>query len=114
MHELSIAEAILNLAAGHVPPGAVVTRLHVRAGAMQSIDAESLQWAWEGVREQRSCLSKSELELRVMPWSLRCPRCGAAFVSDDPFARCACGCDRAYPSGGDELLLEAIDVEDLS
>lgn len=110
MHELSIAESILRLADEHVPRGAALHAVRIAAGPMRGIDPESMQLAWKGVTDSRA--GKIALELETLPWTLRCPQCDREWTSREIDARCACGCDRPYPVGGDELRLLSIELED--
>ena len=64
MHELSIAESVLELAQRHVPPGQSLQRVSVRAGALRGIEPHAMDFAW------RACTlgldaegSKLELEI---------------------------------------------------
>ena len=46
MHELSIATSILELAQRHVPAGAVLQRVDVRAGELRGIEPQAMEFAW--------------------------------------------------------------------
>lgn len=110
MHELSIAQAILNLAASHTPSGATLRSVHVRAGPMRGIDPDAMQLAWSAVIPDDFI----SLRLTLLPWTLRCPECGDEFPSDDlsPTPCPSCGSPNASPLAGDDLSLTSIDVDD--
>jgi hydrogenase nickel incorporation protein HypA/HybF len=110
MHELSIARALLNLAAQRVPPGSRLRTVRLRAGALRCIDPVALHWAWQAATQGAAARACS-IELIQLPWRICCEDCGQTFDSDRPFAPCPCGGSRQRPVGGDELILESIDVE---
>jgi hydrogenase nickel incorporation protein HypA/HybF len=111
MHELSIAQSLAELAASHVPSGSVLRRVRIRAGALRAIDPQALQWAWESLRAAAGCC-EAELDLVLIPWTLRCAECGQTWHSPEIELACACGCHDVHPTGSDELLIESIDVSD--
>jgi hydrogenase nickel incorporation protein HypA/HybF len=111
MHELSIAQALMDLAVSHAPAGAVVRSLRICAGPLRGIDPEALRWAWSSVTAGHA-LHEAELDVQLLPWRLRCPRCAVEWTSDLPDSPCSCGCDAAYPVGGDELRLDSLEVDD--
>lgn len=111
MHELSIAHALIDLARGHVPEGARVRTVRVRVGPLQAIDDDAMQFAWAAVTEG-STLKDSELLLEWLPWILNCTECGRRWRSENWSAPCTCGSAEVDPTGGDELTLLSIDVDD--
>ena len=111
MHELSIAHALIDLAREHVPKGAQVRTVRVRVGPLQAIDNDAMQFAWAAATEG-SALKGSELSLEWLPWILNCTECGRRWRSENWSAPCTCGCTSVDPTGGDELTLLSIDVDD--
>jgi Zn finger protein HypA/HybF involved in hydrogenase expression len=110
MHELSIARAILDTARARTPPGTRLTRVNVVAGPLQAIDPLALSWAWESVTLGLA-MSPSVVVLTTTPWRLQCEACGQTFESDSIDAGCVCGSARSHPVGGDQLILETLEVE---
>jgi Zn finger protein HypA/HybF involved in hydrogenase expression len=110
MHELSIAEALLELARKHVPDGAVLKGVSVRVGRMRAIDEPAMDLAWRAVTEDAP-EGAVKLEMQFSPWKLQCPACGRLFDADDYPADCVCGQRGAMPVGTDELQLLSIDVD---
>jgi Zn finger protein HypA/HybF involved in hydrogenase expression len=108
MHELSIAEAILDLAREHVPTGKRLTSVTVRAGRLRAIDHDAMELAWAAVTDGGDAVS---LDLQLSPWTLRCGQCGRSFESDEHPAACTCGSGDTVPVGTDELQLLSIDVD---
>lgn len=110
MHELSIAEAVLELARKHVPPDALLRKVSLRVGRLRAIDGSAMELAWSAVLDGAP-EGKVALEMTLLPWRLRCPDCAREFDADDYPARCACGSGGAMPIGTDDLQLESIDVD---
>jgi Zn finger protein HypA/HybF involved in hydrogenase expression len=112
MHELSIARALLQLAAERVPPGGRLRAATLTAGPMQAIDPRAMTWAWDDLTRD-SPWAGAALRVDQRPWRLRCGACGAVSDATELGAPCpACGvADAGRPVGGDELLLESIEVD---
>lgn len=108
MHELSIAESLIDIVQEHCPSGAVVQTVYVEAGPMRGIDPEAMQFAWQCATPNTICRD-SRLELRILPWQLRCSACGSQWTGDDVFVTCKCG-HPPNPIGGNDLKLTGIDV----
>ena len=111
MHELSIADAVRAIAERHAD-GRSVTRVEVRVGHLRQVVPESLQFAWELVT-QGTTLDGAELAIEYVPATAICARCEA----EEPLAafppRCgACGSLDMEVRGGDELLVDALELEE--
>ena len=111
MHELSIAEAALDIVRQSVPAGAELKVVHLRAGPLRGIEPEAMQWAWSAATRD-SEFDGAELRIEILPWTLRCADCGRTFIGDDMFAPCECGSETTGPDGGDELLIVSLEVEE--
>jgi hydrogenase nickel incorporation protein HypA/HybF len=111
MHELSIAHELLNLVAEHTPAGARVVSVRVQAGAMQAIDPDAMQFAWQAATQGES-LEGSRLDLELLQWHMECNDCGRTWEADEAFEPCVCGNPRPQIAGSDELTLVSLDVED--
>ena len=114
MHELSLASSVLEIAWRSVPRHARLRVVRVIAGPMRAIDPDAMQFAWQSVTAEAGD-EKVQLELDLRPWTLRCPECGRAWNSEQLVCACfACGCNRAFPLGGDELQVVSIEVDEQS
>ena len=111
MHEMSIAQSIWELARKRVPAGAMLRRVHVRAGPLRALDPESMQWAWDALSAEAGA-SEVRLDLATPPWTMRCADCNRQWESSELADRCACGSHRVEIIGGDELQLTSIEVDD--
>ncbi len=111
MHEMSIAETIMEVASSHVPQGAKIRKVKVRAGAKRAIDPKALQVAWD-IWTAGVASAAVKLELNSLPWSYHCPKCQNDWVSHEAEAVCACGYERPIPTGSDELKVTSIEIDD--
>ena len=111
MHELSIAEALREIAVQHAPPGTVIRKVVVRAGPLRGIDPDAMQLAWQSATAGHP-LQGAILDLRLLPWSMRCATCERTWAAADAYDSCTCGNDRPNVLGGDDLVLESLDVDD--
>jgi Zn finger protein HypA/HybF involved in hydrogenase expression len=113
MHEFSIAESIRDLSQRLVPPGVRLRKIVICAGPMRAVDPEALQHAWQALM-QDSPAGEVRLQVDVLPWRLQCVDCEAEFDAPELSTACACGSTRTSPSGGDELLMTALEVDPIS
>lgn len=111
MHELSIAHALIGLAREHVPDGARVRGLRVRVGPLQAISPQAMRFAWSAATEG-TLFQGAELSFEHLPWILNCLACGRRWRSESWSEPCPCGSADVDPTGGDELTLLSIDVDD--
>lgn len=110
MHELSIADSLLEQVRRHMPAGKRLQAVRLRVGAKQGIDPESLKMAWE-VTLASTPLAGAVLEVEYLPWQLTCPQCGRRWDSPEVFVECQCGCATPHAEGSGELTLLSLDVE---
>jgi hydrogenase nickel incorporation protein HypA/HybF len=110
MHELSIASAIVAIAARHAA-GRRVTAVEVRVGHLRQVVPDSLAFAFELVAEGTE-IEGAQLVLHEVPAAGRCRTC----ATDGPLAafplRCeACGGLDVEVIGGEELLVDSLELE---
>ena len=111
MHELSIASAVLAIVERHAD-GRRVSRVELRVGHLRQVVPPALEFAWELVAEG-TVADGAELSLEEVPAALRCERCGGESTLTAFPARCAaCGSLDCEVTGGDELLVDALELED--
>lgn len=110
MHEMSLAEGILEVAlqAAEDQP---IRRVRVRAGALQRIVADSLQFCFE-LAAAGTPAAEALLDLAILPARLRCRRCQAeSELMQPPFLCAACGDPDVAYVGGDELLVDGVELD---
>lgn len=112
MHELSIAESIIEVIDSHLDEGgyARCSAVTVRAGLLSAVDEEALRFAFEALCEQAG---RDGVELTVeTTYPAASCECGCRFEVTDIIYQCPqCGSVTASLSGGDELEVIKLEVE---
>ena len=114
MHELSIAQSILDLATEEAGlHGAVqIHRIHLRLGPLSGVAKEALLSAFDLAREYYACPG-ARLQIEETPLTAHCPTCGRAqeLVSMQEL-RCAdCGTPIHELESGNELEVVALELQ---
>jgi hydrogenase nickel incorporation protein HypA/HybF len=109
VHEIGLAEAILE-AVEKRAEGRPVTRAKVRAGALLRVVEPAMDQAFHLVTEG-TIAEGAAIDLVVTPAQISCRSCGHQDDALDPLALCpACGGGDVDLTGGDELVLESIEI----
>jgi len=111
MHELSIASALVDIVLRHAG-GRRVTAVEVKVGRLRQVVPDALEFAFELVARETP-LEGARLELQDVPVTVRCRACDAESQVDGfPFACAVCGELDVEVTTGDELSVEAIEVDE--
>lgn len=111
MHELSIAQAIVDLVTRHAA-GRRVVSVEVNVGHLRQVVPDSLQFAF-GLVTQGTALDGVELVITHVPAAGRCRDCGAESVMEDfPLCCARCGGLNVDVLAGEELLVDALELEE--
>jgi hydrogenase nickel incorporation protein HypA/HybF len=114
MHELSIAQNIIEIIHQYVP---VIDRCRVRSiativGEQSGVVAESLIFSYQAITASTE-LERSYLMIDVVPFSIECKNCGAVSNTEMGSMQCpACGELDSVITGGTELSVKEIELED--
>jgi hydrogenase nickel incorporation protein HypA/HybF len=113
MHELSIAESILDAVRQELlkHPGGRPTRAGLRIGELSGVDVDSLSFCFEAVLKGTEWESL-QLDIRACPQRRLCGNCGNDFpvVDYDPICP-ACSSSNTRLTSGDELDFDYLEVE---
>jgi hydrogenase nickel incorporation protein HypA/HybF len=110
LHELSVAAAIVDAAVRH-GGGRRVVKVEVKVGRLRQVVPSALEFAFVLVA-QGTPVEDAVLEVEQVPARIACRRCGAVEELEDlPFACPACGSPEVDVVAGDELSVEALELE---
>jgi hydrogenase nickel incorporation protein HypA/HybF len=110
MHELSIADAMLEVVLRHAGDRRV-TRVELRVGHLRQVVPSALEFAFE-LLAQGTPAEGAELELVQVPAAVRCRDCGTESEQETfPLSCTACGGLAVDLVRGEELLVDSLDVE---
>ncbi len=114
MHELSLAQGILNLVENHVPPRqmSAVQIVHVDLGRLSGVVADSLEFCFEAL-VAGTTLQNARLCLNKIPLCLSCDDCRQSFESDGDIFQCPrCKGNATKVVSGMELQVKEIELQE--
>ncbi len=115
MHELSIISSVVENVIESLQkyPGARVTEVRLRVGALAAVIEDSLQFCY-GIATDDTPLQGSRLVVNIVPVTVYCEACGAEgpIESLQSFRCPTCGEPAGDVRHGRELEIEAIEIED--
>lgn len=115
MHELSIIEALIEQVEKEVRQSGQkgrVVRLELRIGRLSGVCPDSLLFAWELLAPETS-MAGAVMDITQPMAVCRCRTCGARTEVEQLTAACPkCGSADVSIEGGQEMLLESIELED--
>jgi hydrogenase nickel incorporation protein HypA/HybF len=111
MHELNLAASIADIVHRHAR-GRPVTRVEVAVGCLRLAMPSALAFGFE-LASMGTSFEGAKLEIRQVPVRGRCRACGHEVEPETwPLACPTCASFQLAISGGEELRVEAIEVED--
>ena len=113
MHELSIAQSIVDSAREHAAlnGGRRVLRIGVRVGEISGVAVDALEFCF-GMTVKDTDLDGAALDLEQIPVRYRCGSCAHEFQPAEFLADCpACGHAGSAMVAGDELGLSFLELE---
>jgi len=114
MHELSIAQNILEIAKEHLPGGAShrVKSIRIRVGEGAGIVRDSLEFCFNAVIAGTE-MEGSVLEIERVPFVVKCNSCGKKSANGGEILLCSfCNGNDVKMISGNELLVTAIELID--
>jgi hydrogenase nickel incorporation protein HypA/HybF len=114
MHELPIAQSILEIALRHADKAEAkrITNLYLVMGELSKIVDESIQFYWDIIAKE-TIAEGAILHFRYVPAEFQCMACFEKYHPGDTeeFECPNCGAVGVKIIAGEEFSLEAIDVE---
>lgn len=111
MHELAIAQSIVQIATAHAGRRRV-TKVWVRVGHLRQVVASALEFSFELATEGTPAAGAS-LEIEPVPAAGICRRCGReSELFEFPLRCLSCGAVDLEITGGEELLVESLELEE--
>jgi hydrogenase nickel incorporation protein HypA/HybF len=113
MHELSIAENILEISLRHAQEAGAsrVTDIYLVIGRLSSFVDDSIQFYWDFMSENTICAGAA-LHFERIPARLLCQSCNLEYTLDAELVPCP-SCSSAYIKviAGEEFRVDSIQVE---
>jgi hydrogenase nickel incorporation protein HypA/HybF len=113
MHELPVTESILEIALRHAEKAGArrVTGLYLVIGQLSSLLDDSIQFYWDIIAKD-TLAEGATLHFNRIPTEIECQECKHHYSPENGNFLCPkCGSIRIKIISGEELRLEAIDVE---
>jgi hydrogenase nickel incorporation protein HypA/HybF len=109
MHELSIAEAVVEIASRHAG-GRTVSKVELKVGHLRQVVPSALEFAFE-LLTTGTPLEGAELVIEDVPARGRCKQCGAETQMRAFPLQCGhCGGLDLEIETGEELLVDALEI----
>ncbi len=110
MHELSIAQAIVDVAARNAGESRV-TAVYVKVGNLRQVVPSALEFSFE-LCAHGTMVEGATLELEQVPVGVTCRSCGSGSEPDGfPLACAACGDLAVDVVQGEELQVQSLELE---
>jgi hydrogenase nickel incorporation protein HypA/HybF len=113
MHELAIAQRLIETASALLPPDAQhISLLKVQLGALAGVSAEELRFGFEVMSARTSCAG-AQLWIDPVPAIAHCPQCGVDFIVDDDGLICpSCNSPAVVVLQGKEMVITSLQAGD--
>jgi hydrogenase nickel incorporation protein HypA/HybF len=113
MHELSIAQDMLNIALQTAEQQGAkrIVALYAKIGEWSTIEPDALDFAFEVLRRD-TIAAEAVLHIERIPLACTCKNCGNVFQPEEGILICMkCGSRNLSLDSGREIALESIDIE---
>lgn len=113
MHELSIAQEILDIVKNQLPPETKKLKtIRMKVGKLSGILVESLKFCFEAIVTETE-FSSVTLDIQEVPIKIKCNECEAESNLSDPIFICPeCESFNVRILSGKELEITEIEIED--
>jgi hydrogenase nickel incorporation protein HypA/HybF len=111
LHELSIAESVIEVASRQAD-GRRVTKVHMRVGHLRQVVPSSLAFGF-GLLAEGTPAEGAELEIEQVPAEGRCRACGReSRLGGFPLSCPGCGNFELEILKGEELMVDSLELEE--
>jgi hydrogenase nickel incorporation protein HypA/HybF len=114
MHELSVAEEIINIANQYIPAGnkSKVLSVKVEIGKLSNILTDSLKFCFDALTSDTN-LKGARLVVEEIPVIVRCENCGHITEVEKVLFQCGvCESSKVKLETGNELKVTEIEIND--
>ncbi len=114
MHELSVAENIIETVRLNVPENELpmVEEIRLKVGEFSNVVSDSLLFAFESIKEEHS-LGSARLNILPVKFEIECSECHAVTSNRYGVRECAiCGSYDTKVLSGEELQVTEIELKD--
>ncbi len=112
MHELSIAQNIVEIIRQHISEQELerVLAVRLKIGTVAGVVPESLEFSFQAITGE-SPLRHARLEIESIPFRVHCQACGVTMENEVGFALCSkCGSRDTKILSGSELHITEIEI----
>lgn len=112
MHELSIAQNIIEIIHQHVPVNELecVGAIRLKIGTVAGVVPDSLEFSFRAITTETP-LRNAHLEIESIPFQIRCNLCNTTSSNEMGFSICeSCGSRETTILSGTELQIKEIEV----
>ncbi len=113
MHELSLAQAILETAQAQAAShgAARVLAIRLRIGELSAVVDEALSFSF-GIVAQGTAADGADVQIEHVPWTIRCQECGVGYRVQEGMPVCPdCHATGGETLTGRELQIVEMDIE---
>ena len=114
MHELSIAQSIVDLIVQYVPDekSSLVQSVKVKVGSQSGVVADSLEFCFTAITKETR-FDGTRLDIESVPFVVWCDDCSSSFQNDDGTILCPlCGGGKTRVVSGTELQVVELELMD--
>ena len=108
MHELAIAQGVIDAVTGRLP-GTVVTSVHLEIGALSGVVPDALRFCFD-LATEGTPLAGAQLAITEPAARCYCRACQGEFAPDGPLPLCPCGSADVQVLAGEELRIRSVKV----
>ena len=112
MHELSVAQSIVEIIQQHVPQSdwEHVRAVRLKIGSAAGIVPESLEFSFQAITAE-SVFNHAMLEIESIPFRIHCNTCNTTAENEFGFALCStCGSTDTKILSGSEMYITEIEI----